>query len=432
MSTIAGSPAMLRSRSASLHGHARSLRSASVRIRGAGTKTAVVWRGAASLQHLARSAQVTAGMGGVADEVETVARATGRYADHLEQAQQGADALERRRRACREELEALLHRSTGATAGAPDGAVVPEVQRRIEALRVEIGTLEGRIASVRDELDGRQHLYAWMLQEAAAALPPEARVGLEVGTGAGQVLKGIRALGRVTVFLRHLHGTGTGTPADRAARAGKAAEMLRTLQNRPTAAQGLGRGMLRRLDPFGVVWKAGNDLATGGGYDGWRGGLTRYYAGGAVVGAVALNSRHPVAVAVGAVLIGGWGLWKGGNALWDNRQAIVRFAAKVWRGAGKVARSAGGRAARLLVSPGARARRSAKWISRRVRELANGKLPFLPDRFQTEDVVPDPREVVEVPRWLESRDVPPAVVPIEPGTDPADPPSEKPVERSSR
>ena len=85
---------------------------------------------------------------------------------------------------------------------------------------------------------------------------------------------------------------------------------------------------------FGIqVISAGSDLWTGGGYEGWRGDVTRTFAAGGLVGVPLLMlSATPAGAAVGLGLTTAYGAWMGGNWLWDNREMIGRTTARAWRG----------------------------------------------------------------------------------------------------
>lgn len=89
------------------------------------------------------------------------------------------------------------------------------------------------------------------------------------------------------------------------------------------------------LVPGPVGWvsawlTAWSDARHGGGYDGWRGGLTRVLARGALVGGpMALAGLHPAlapAAPVGLGLISLYQTWMLGNEVWDGLPTVARYA----------------------------------------------------------------------------------------------------------
>lgn len=61
-----------------------------------------------------------------------------------------------------------------------------------------------------------------------------------------------------------------------------------------------------------------NDIRTGGGYGGWRGGITRVMGGIEMLGVAAAPRGGPVSVA-GVAAIAAWGTWKVANRIYDRR-----------------------------------------------------------------------------------------------------------------
>lgn len=110
----------------------------------------------------------------------------------------------------------------------------------------------------------------------------------------------------------------------------------------PGGAKVAGRALpvVALLDAAGGAW-------TGGGYEGWRGGLTRGLAVAGTVGAgvAVVTGGVVVGVAAAPAAVAGLGLaavyqaWMTGNWVYDNRERVGRLASRAWSGT----RSFGGR-----------------------------------------------------------------------------------------
>ncbi|UJH70824.1 hypothetical protein [Ornithinimicrobium sp. INDO-MA30-4] len=81
------------------------------------------------------------------------------------------------------------------------------------------------------------------------------------------------------------------------------------------------------------------DLIDGNDYEGWRGTTTQVLAGGALVGSVAISIPTPVTVGTGAVVVGAYTAWMGGNAVYDNRAVIMRYGSLGFAWASRVPRN---------------------------------------------------------------------------------------------
>lgn len=114
-----------------------------------------------------------------------------------------------------------------------------------------------------------------------------------------------------------------------------------------------------------AMYDAAGTVVDGGGYDGWRGGVSRVLGAGAVMAAPATFSAIPPVALAGAVTLGAYTAWMTGNWVYDNRGRIVdagRTAVRVGRRAGRAVGSAvegGLRIAGSAVERGVRATGSA-------------------------------------------------------------------------
>lgn len=78
-----------------------------------------------------------------------------------------------------------------------------------------------------------------------------------------------------------------------------------------------------------------DDVRTGGGYPGWRGDVTRFLAGGALVGGplMVLGLALPPLGLAGITAVSAYQAWTAGNLVWDNRGAVLRYARQAAEGA---------------------------------------------------------------------------------------------------
>lgn len=135
-----------------------------------------------------------------------------------------------------------------------------------------------------------------------------------------------------------------------------------------------------RLVPVVALADAGYTLWTGGGYDGWRGGVTRGLAAAGVVGVglvVFLPITAPAAV-VGAGAMAVYGAWMTGNWIYDNRHRLGRLASRGWSGARRV----GGRAWTGTRDAAGRAWTGGTDLARRARDRVGSGLSRLRDRVR--------------------------------------------------
>lgn len=142
------------------------------------------------------------------------------------------------------------------------------------------------------------------------------------------------------------------------------------------------RRLLARASAVGAWALAVQDVRTGADHDGWRAGITRVLAGGAVVGmpaAVLLVGTPAGLVAVGAV--SAYHLWLAGNWLHDHRATIlpaVRWGARQVgegaRQAGRGVRQVGG----VVQRAQERAGRGLRRLRQQARDVGSGLLDRLP------------------------------------------------------
>jgi hypothetical protein len=167
-----------------------------------------------------------------------------------------------------------------------------------------------------------------------------------------------------------------------------AAEKLR----RASGVLAPARRLLARASAVGAWAVAVQDVRTGADHDGWRAGVTRVLAAGAVVGmpAAVLLVGSPVGlVAVGAV--SAYHLWTAGGWLYDHRARVVpsvrwagRQVAAGASGVGEWARRARGIEQRARE----RAGRGLRQLRDRATSGAEGLLGGLPGMPRTDGAVP--------------------------------------------
>lgn len=130
-----------------------------------------------------------------------------------------------------------------------------------------------------------------------------------------------------------------------------------------------------------TVFSGFKDLITGGGYDGWRGTVTRVLGGVAVAGGLVLGAAaifgaaalgvvgSPVVLAGAAIAVTAYGLWSAGNAVVDNWDTI--------RGWGE---SAAGGVQRAYDSATSRLADAGEGIAKRALSIGRGFSSPLPLR----------------------------------------------------
>ena len=308
------------------------------------------WVGLAALEQSARADATGRLVASLAAPGDRVAEVLCGVADVTEATRR---EVERWRRRADEVAEELARLRAAPTA---DPWLLPLITARTEALEIELVRAGERVRQAGEDLERALAVAARTLREIVAPL----RTALEhlvTLVRAGTKLSGVRrpvaragvAVAGLTTLARARWARDTGvreaarerlrrTPAGWAgARQGRSAGRFvpRRLHG-PVALMG-------RLSPVWTWFGALSDLRDGGGYEGWRGTVTRTVAGGAVLGvpAMALATVLPPVALAGAVGVGAYTAWTTGSWLYDHRAAIGRAAGATWSRARSVGAGTG-------------------------------------------------------------------------------------------
>lgn len=386
---------------------ARMLRTVSTELEGVGARVQQTdllghaWTGLAALEHQARTGALRSLVTLTAAPGIEVARALERCAEVAE------DAGARTRAGLRRLEQGLAELGSLRALGPPPEPLLEQAwRRRVADVEQEVELAGRAVAQAEEAFD--------LAQQQAAGVLGRAWSVVEEAPAVRELADDLRRA--VTGIPRHVaHVVRTTDMVISLARARWAAEAR-------ARAQALHRATLRlqqlwlqlrspgearrrfgraRLVPGPVGWvsawlAAWSDERDGGGYEGWRGGLTRVLARGALVGGpLAVLGLHPAlapAAPVGLGLISVYQTWMLGNAVWDSLPAVVRYARLAVRHA-PVALEAGravvGRAreratARLRELRAAGARRAAE-VGGRVRGVADAVVRRLPGTGSVRD-----------------------------------------------
>lgn len=344
-----------------LSAHSRSASSA-------GAQAARGWRGSASVAHAGRSFQhvrVSASGSRTLGQAGRDAAAFGRELSRIQRL--GGTALTERGRLQRD-LAKLLHDRPAEVAGLGSSgrqAYDEEIGRVRRAISYQEGVINGlhkdlvRLRKTfKDSLIRMvpPEIYQWWLdadgtRDAVTAAGTMITAGKasktmvqavtqhKAAVAAGDPKRAAEALRRMAVARKTLAQPGDIAAAQRRVRqvlrspAGQKVlsspparrildgKTIKTVLNSPAAK--LGRKVILPVGVADTVYSGYQDVRDGDGHQGARGVITRTAGGAAMVGAPLMF--FPPTAAAGAVLVGGWLLWKGGNAVWDNRQSISRL-----------------------------------------------------------------------------------------------------------
>ncbi|AXH94906.1 hypothetical protein [Ornithinimicrobium avium] len=295
------------------------------------------WSGLAAIEQGARRGEAGDLLRSFTPQVEDVAAAISRVA--VAAREEGALV----RHHARLGEDAALERARLLALGAPtDPVAAVRWEARLEELGSSQRWHESLVAQAQERFDQVQQAVAVVLDRIRAATPEHLRdLALLVATTdqAVNLAKDGRAL------------TASATTGYRLRRVrGRSAERtLHQMQQRiernvarlrlsppgwvsKIPGVGTALGAVGKAVPVLVVLDAGKGVLDGGGYRGWRGGVTRVLAVGAVVGTgVAVLVAAPAAAAVGLGAAATYQAWTIGNAVYDNRREIGQALARTWR-----------------------------------------------------------------------------------------------------
>ncbi|WP_158288667.1 hypothetical protein [Ornithinimicrobium flavum] len=363
---------------------ARVLRTVSDGLEGLGDRvqqadlTGDAWTGLAALEHRART--------GALRRLVTLTAAPGlEVAGALERcAEVAEDAGARARAGLRRLEQGMAELRSLRTLGPPPEPLLEQAWRR------RVAEVEQEVEQARRAVARAEEVFDLAQREAAGVLGRAWSV-VEEAPAVRELAADLRRA--VTGLPRHVaHVVRTTDMVVSLARARWAAEA-------PARALALQRATLRlqelwlqlrapgearrrfgrtRLVPGPVGWvsawlAAWSDVQDGGGYEGWRGGLTRVLARGALVGGpVALMGLHPAlapAAPVGLGLISAYQAWTLGNVVWDSVPTVVRYTRLAVRHAPVVLEAVGAAAVRARNRATARLRELRAAGSRRAAEV---------------------------------------------------------------
>ena len=372
MSSVLGcDPDELDASAAGLRRVAVELEASAAEVAGAAV---LAWTGLAALEHTARRRE-TAGA------VDRLRAPLLQAADALSQvaaaAREQGDVVRRHAR-LRDEVE--LERSRLRWLGPPaEPAAAAHWAERLTELEAELSEHRQLVEAAEAVFELVQRREAWLLEELCANAPQlvrdlvltglttwRARQGWHQAVGAYSLADSSRRLARVS---------GRAAERTRAVVQARIGRHAQRLGMQPGGLAGRIPGVAAvagRAVPVVALADAARGAVTGGGYDGWRGGVTRGLgvigvmgAGTALVtGGLIAVAAAPAAAAIGMSAAAVYQLWVTGNWLYDHREQIGRLAGRAWSGVRTLGGKAWSGGRRLL----GRARDRASSGLRRLRE----------------------------------------------------------------
>lgn len=334
----------------------------------AGAQAVRGWRGSASVAHAGRSFEHVKVSTSGARTLGQAGRDAATFGRELSRIQRLAGTALTKRGQLQRDLAQLLHdRPAELAAVGPSGrqAYDNEIARVRRAISYQEGVINGlhkdlvRLRkSFKDSLIRMvpPEIYQWWL-DADGTRDAVTAAGTMITTGrasktmvqavnqhkaavaAGDPKRAAEALRRMAVARKTLAQPGDIAAAQRRARQAMRSPAAQKVLTSPPARRiidsktitalrdspitKVGRRVILPVGVADTVYSGYQDVRDGDGHQGARGVITRTAGGAAMVGAP-LMFFPPTAVA-GAVLVGGWMLWKGGNAVWDKRQSISRL-----------------------------------------------------------------------------------------------------------
>lgn len=297
------------------------------------------WTGLAALEQAARAAAVR-------ELVRLTARPGGAAAEAMERAAGVAESAGARVRAwsrrvdeCRAELTTLQ------TLGPPPDPILEQLWRR------RLQEVEQELVRARCLVEEAEREWHAVEQDVAAVVSTAWSVVTELNE-ARQVLHPVLQTVTKTWATVRSAGLATATAIALARARWRRSAPLRDQALRrarvwfrelTTGRPGRGKDwtLARRVKfvpgPIGWVLTylgALQDVRTGGGYEGWRGDVTRFLAASALVGGPLMLAGivlPPLGLA-GFVAVSAYQVWTAGNLVWDNRAKLVRYARQAAEG----------------------------------------------------------------------------------------------------
>lgn len=335
-------PTVLQTSPEELRRAARLLQGLGGEVEGLAERTAAAaglgggWQGVAALQQEARAAALRELVRRAAGPVREVSSALGTAADTAESAGSRVRAWTGRLQDCHAELMSL--RMMGPP---PDPLLEASWRRRLQEIEQETQRCQVLIEEAEREWLAAQGRVAatlagaWTvvgeLQGLREAFEPVVRLGLKVRTGVAQMVHSTRwaiAMARAT-WARSAAVRAVALQRVRSAMSA----FFRTL----TGSKELTLLRKVRLVPGPVGWAltwlgATQEVRTGAGYTGWRGGITRGLAGATLVAGpmLLIGPLIPPAGLVGVTIMTTYQFWLLGNTLYDQWPAIARYARLGW------------------------------------------------------------------------------------------------------
>lgn len=320
MNTLALSPGELRLGAMTLGQQAALLGAAGAAPSGA----AAGWSGLAALQQQAREEEWARMLCALDDPLEELAGLVAGFADQVEDSQQTIRHwLTRGAEAAREEAD--LQRLVALA----DELTRPPLERRLQDARWLVDQARQRVAQVEEELRQRaEQLAARVADSWPVRLLRELAWIRDVGQATIDLYSTGRMLAPISAVVQHAVAAARATDVQaRALLQGRMSQAVLALQRSFLPAGRLMRFLPVLSGPVGTTLSysisGAADLFTGGGYTGWRGGVTRVLGGLAVPASIAL--WFPPATFVSAAVLGTYTAWTAGNVIVDNRHNIARF-----------------------------------------------------------------------------------------------------------
>lgn len=346
MSVRATSPDELRRAARLLRGVGDQVEQVADEARQAASGLGEAWSGLAALEHQARTAALRELMSLTARPGRSVAEALDRAADVAESAGARVAAWTRRVDECRAEQVGL--RAAGPP---PDPLLEQAWRRRLQQVEEDLVRAQCFVDEAEQEWQRVQQEVAgvvsgaWSvvreLNQIRQVVQPvhtlvtkawQSTVGLYLTTATA--IAWARGRWRRSWWMRHYALTRarewwvrkvTGAPGRT-----KPWTALRAVKLVPTPVGWV-------LTTLGAV----NDVRTGGGYDDWRGPVTRVLAGAALVGAplILAGVTLPILAVAGITAVGVYQLWTAGNLVYQHRHTLARYGKLVVTGAAQVQRA---------------------------------------------------------------------------------------------